>query len=66
MILCYHLKKYMDLDKSTIRVASLVLKYMGHHQVEKLDKVLSYVENKTGDGISENFLSAPDCVVRFR
>ena len=51
-------EKHMDLDRSVLMVASIILKYMLREKVVKVDKLLSFIENKTGDGVQENFFSA--------
>ena len=51
-------EKYMDLDKSILMIASLILRYLLNNRVVKTDSLLSFVEERVGDGIHENFLAA--------
>ena len=58
-------EKYMDLDKSVLMIASLILKYMIRERVVKLNFLLSFVEDKVDDGINEDFLSALTVLYAF-
>ena len=51
-------EKYMDLDKSVLMIASLILKRLFQDKVIKMDSLFSLIEEKIGDGIHENFLAA--------
>ena len=48
----------MDLDKSVLMIASLILKRLLQYRIIKMDSLFSFIEGKIGDGIYENFLAA--------
>ena len=48
----------MDLDKSVLMIASLILKRLFQDRIIKIDLLFSLIEKKVGDGIHENFLAA--------
>ena len=58
-------EKYMDLDKSVLMVASLILKYMINKRIVKVNVLFSFIESKVGDGINETFLSALTLLYAF-
>ena len=51
-------KKYIDLDKSVLMVAGIILKYMLTNKVVKVNILLSFVESKVNDEIHKTFLIA--------
>ena len=58
-------EKHMDLDKSTLMVTEIILKYMLRRKIAKVDDLFSFVEGKIGDGIHEVFLSSLTILYAF-
>ena len=58
-------EKHMDLDKSTLMITGIILKYMLKKRVVKVDDLFSFVEKKVGDGIHETFLSSLTILYAF-
>ncbi len=51
-------EKHIDLDKSVLMLAGTILRHILKKKTVKVDALLSFVEKKSGDGITENFFSA--------
>lgn len=58
-------EKYMDLDRSVLMITSLILNYIITKRVVKVNALFSFIENKVGDGINEDFLSALTILYAF-
>ena len=51
-------EKHMDINRSPIVIAGILLKYLLKYRVVKTDSLLGHAQAQVGDEIGEEFLSA--------
>ena len=50
--------KYMDLDLSVVRIASLIIKLLEKNKVMDYSEVLSYLIDKVGEDVKHVFITS--------